>query len=95
MLIKAIPAIFDIVANLNIAINPKSKIAALIAPFSGTFMVFFYLKNSLRASDSGILRQYHYVALDDAKELFNDFESSKNLLLKRLWIFARKLADLT
>lgn len=63
---KALPAIFDIVSDMNIAIHPRTKIAAIIAPFSSTIMILVAYLFSFANTDEDVWSQYKYIEIDEA-----------------------------
>lgn len=93
-MIKAVLSSLDIVSDFNIAVNPRTMIAALIAPFSGTQTTFRFLLQSIVYNDLIVLSRYYYITEDEAKALLNDHEKTKYMPLKRFWWFIRDSIDL-
>lgn len=95
ILMRALPAIVDLFSDLNIAFHPRTKISAIIAPFSSTIVLFFAFLHSFQDTDENIWSQYNYIGIDEANEQILDETAPKNMICVRFLVYLRLITDQT
>lgn len=90
---KVFPTILDLFSDLSIAINPKTKAAAILAPFASIFTIFMVYTITYLLNDETIWSYYNYIDIDEAKKQIVEEQAPKNMIFVRIFVFFRYLTD--